>query len=772
MSASQSITAGSALGARHQRLGALSAHDLTGPARRAARLAEALFPGAAADVILLGHGRLLNPRAPGGVDVIPEPCDGAIWIDGSAGGDTTPGDSPRFRAAAPVRLSGRTLGVLVVEGDEPRRFDVALAGRLEDLATILAQDCERLLAGDLSRARDLFEAAPGFMAIAVGPDHVLDIANQAFRRFVGEHRNLVGKPVAEALPELVQQGFVQLLDEVYRTGKPFLGHGVSVRINRRPDGQGEEVFVDFVYQPVREPDGAVSGIFCQGYEVTEAKLARQALRASGRKLQVQSSAARAVMDQLRDVVCTLDSQGHFTEVSRRAEAVWGRPADSLIGMHHLDLVHPDDRAAAEAAMTSIREGAPTNAFMARAMHLDGMAVPVMWSCVWSEQHQSFFSVGRDMREHLLAEERQRHARKMEALGRLTGGVAHDFNNLLTAIVGSAELLVQGLEPKDERRELAELIVEASDRGSELVGSLLAFSRKQALNPEPLDCCALLRSLLPIVERTLPASIRVSLEYPEVQTWVKADRGQLTAALLNLCINARDAMDSGGEITLSARAEPNAERAAQVVLEVRDNGCGMPKEVLERALEPFFTTKSPGKGTGLGLSTVYGFVTQSDGRMEIQSEPGGGTSVRLYLPATATAQCTPEAVQNPSVRPECRRLLVVEDDDLVREQLDRQLTALGYQVTLAENARAALDRLAESSFDLLFTDVVMPGGMNGRQLADHARLLHPALPVLFTSGYVDDTILGDARFDETMKLLRKPYRRTELAAVLAEVLGDA
>ena len=617
------------------------------------------------------------------------------------------------------------------------------------------------------RLRAIFEEAPGFMAIVRGPELRYEAVNRAYREFMGD-RDFIGRKAREVVDDLAAQGLLDLCHEVIRTGKPFVGRDVPVSVRR--SGQGlVDTRVDFVFQPLHDETGAVNGVFVQGQDITSWKKVEDELRASREELAAALSATQAILDHSHDVICTTDGQGVYTKVSRRAEKLWGYLPEEMEGRHFRDFIHPEDLERSSAHAAAVRQGHTTTTFMNRIVHRDGSLVPVMWSAVWSEAHQTIFAVGRDMREHQLAEEKLRQAQKMEAVGRLTGGVAHDFNNLLTTVIGSAEALKDGLQDRPELQPLARLILDAAERGAELVSRLLSASRKQPLAPVAVECSAFLDDMARMLRRTIGEHIEVDVDVAKPDLHCLADRSQLTTAVLNLALNGRDAMPGGGRLTLRACAKAKADADGWVVISVRDTGDGMSPATRERAFEPFFTTKPPGHGSGLGLSMVYGFVTQSEGRVEIESEPGRGTCIRLYLPQAAAPADRTEPSREPSGCPAAGLVLVVEDDDLLRDQVQRQLAALGYTVVATRDGPEALQRLSEDlKVDLLFTDVVMPGGMNGRQLADHARLLHPNLNVLFTSGYTEDAILRAGAVEG--EFLPKPYRRAQLARKVAEALG--
>ncbi|MEX2409158.1 MAG: ATP-binding protein, partial [Rhodovibrionaceae bacterium] len=369
-------------------------------------------------------------------------------------------------------------------------------------------------------------------------------------------------------------------------------------------------------------------------------------------------------------------------------------------------------------------------------------------------------------------------------GQLTGGVAHDFNNLLSVILGNAELLSERLETQPELRQLSATIETAAERGAELTQRLLAFSRQQGLTPKLIDCNALIAGVEQLLGRTLGENIEIERRFAEALNPAYADPGQLENAILNLAINARDAMPGGGKLILeTANVEIDEDYAEQdqelqpgdyVCIDITDTGEGMPPEVAEKAFEPFFTTKEVGKGSGLGLSMVYGFLRQSGGFAKLYSEPGLGTTVRLYLPASRDEQpaAVSEAAEDRAAPHGSETVLVVEDNELVRSFVLTQFNALGYKVLEAHDGPAALALLeGDAQVDLLFTDMVMPGGLHGYDVATEAIKRRPGLKVIFTTGFSDMT-----RFQLPLDLadwpvLRKPYRRSELAQVLRQLLDS-
>jgi signal transduction histidine kinase len=385
------------------------------------------------------------------------------------------------------------------------------------------------------------------------------------------------------------------------------------------------------------------------------------------------------------------------------------------------------------------------------------------------------------------EEALRQAQKMEAIGQLTGGVAHDFNNLLQVILGNLERLERratnpAAAPANDTQRLIAAAMRAAGRAAVLTQRLLAFSRRQPLAPKPLDVNRLVVALSDLLTRTLGESIRVETVLAGGLWRAFADENQLENALLNLAVNARDAMPAGGKLSVETRnvqldeAEANAQDDVQagdyVLISVTDTGSGMTKEVLARAFDPFFTTKDIGQGTGLGLSQVYGFVRQSGGRVRIESEPGQGTTVKLYLPRMMVV---PTVADAPPPRPvpggaRSETILVVEDEDDVRSFTRDTLRDLGYGVREAIDGQSALRILeAEPGLRLLFTDVGLPGGLDGRQLAEEARRRRPGLKVLFTTGYARDAIVHHGRLDPGVELIPKPFTEADVANKVREML---
>jgi PAS domain S-box-containing protein len=379
-------------------------------------------------------------------------------------------------------------------------------------------------------------------------------------------------------------------------------------------------------------------------------------------------------------------------------------------------------------------------------------------------------------------ERKLHqSQKLDAIGKLTGGVAHDFNNMLTVITGTTETLVAGLKDRPALQHTAKLIDQAAERCSELIQHLLAFARRQPLHPRNVDVNATVSDVAKLLRPTLGEQIEIVTVLDPAVTSAHVDPSQLANSVLNMAINSRDAMPEGGKLTLETRKvelnkseleiNPEEGSGSFVMIAVSDTGTGMPAHVREKVFEPFFTTKEVGKGSGLGLSMVYGFVTQSGGHIRIDSEEGSGTTIRLYLPAASGDADIVRTAANAAAGGS-ETILVVEDDALVRNFVTLQLQGLGYNtITAADGAAALVHARNGATFDLLFTDVVMPGGMTGRQLADEVEKLRPGTKVLYTSGYSDDAVMHEGRLDDGVLLLAKPYRKAQLAQMIRQALGD-
>lgn len=400
------------------------------------------------------------------------------------------------------------------------------------------------------------------------------------------------------------------------------------------------------------------------------------------------------------------------------------------------------------------------------------------------RYTHFVSVERDITERKQMTQQLQTAQRMEAVGRLTGGIAHDFNNLLTVVLGNADMLAEQLLHDPELEPFATMIVQAAGRGASLVRSLLAFARRQSLSPQPVAIDALVRELVPILEASLTRQHRLELQVQPGLCCAMVDPGQLESALLNLVINARDAMQRGGRLLIAlenatldegfSQANPDVAPGEYVMVAVADTGSGIARAHLDRIFDPFFSTKDAGKGSGLGLSSVFGFIKQSGGHITVESVPGEGATFRLYLPrALQPADARPAPRREEVSQAQGREVLVVEDDEGIRSLALRYLQQAGYRTREAANGEAALLMLERGPMpDLLFTDVVMPGSLSGPVLVQILRERQPQLPVLFASGFTEEMSIVDDELDRHRLFLVKPYRRDQLLAAIKALLAQA
>ncbi|WP_375462110.1 PAS domain-containing protein [uncultured Enterovirga sp.] len=789
---------------------------------------------------------------------------------------------------------------------------------------------ERGLAAERWTLRQLFGQAHGFMATMRGPLHVFEYTNPAYMQLVG-HRDVVGKPVREALPEVAGQGFFELLDEVYATGTVFRGKALQVGLQRTPGGPVEDRYIDLVYQPVTGSAGEVTGIFAEGHDVTEMHVTQIALQES-------EEFNRRVLASSDDCIKVLDLDSRLTFMSEGGQRVMEvSDFNAIQGCPWPDFWQDQGNRDAKAAVAAARAGRPAQ-FQGHATTMAG--TPRFWdvrvtpildkhgrpekilsisrdiTATWEAEealrglneslerqvlertaernllasvvettdmmflaadldhtilginkanadeferiygvrpkagdnllalladqpdHQAQVRAGwarglsgedltivedygdpdrsrpyyeikfralrnaggdrigcyqfvtdvterlRSQAELVQAQEALRQAQKMEAVGQLTGGLAHDFNNLLAGISGSLELMQTRM--KQGRFHDVERYMTAAEgaarRAAALTHRLLAFSRRQTLDPKPTNVNRLVTGMQELIQRTVGPSI--SFEFVGVSgLWpALVDPPQLENALLNLCINARDAMPDGGRITVETANKWMDDRAAShhdmppgqyLSLCVTDTGTGMTPAVIARVFEPFFTTKPIGEGTGLGLSMIYGFAKQSGGQVRIYSEVGQGTTVCLYLPRHYGEIDTDDGASKPPALPRSEQgetVLVVDDEPTVRMLVADILEDLGYRALEAPDSAAGLKLLqSDVRIDLLVTDVGLPGGMNGRQMADAARLARPDLKVLFITGYAENSVLGNGHLAPGMAVLTKPFPVEAMASRIRQMI---
>jgi len=655
------------------------------------------------------------------------------------------------------------------------------ARALEEVNARLATEVE-LRTAERDRLRALFQRAPSFMCVLQGPDLVFEFMNEAYQQLVG-HRDLTGLPARQALPEIEGQGFFEILDEVYRTGEPFIGRNVPVDLQREPGAPREKRYVNLIYQPIVEVDGSISGIFAEGHDVTHQMRAENALRQLNETLELKirdRTLERDLvwrMSQDLFLLCGLD--GIYRSVNPAWSEALGYEPTELIGARFDVLAHPDDLAETQSQFEQLRAGQTIRDFDMRMRARNGSYRWYSWYCV--PEGDQFYAAGRDITERKQFEEHLRSAQKMEALGQLTGGVAHDFNNLLQVISGNLQLLAKDIAGNERAEARVQNALAGVSRGSKLASQLLAFGRRQPLEPKVVNIGRFIKGMDDMLRRALGEEIEIETVVSGGLWNTQVDPGQIENAILNLAINARDAMNGHGRLTIEAGNALLDDRYAHqhdvaggqyVMLAVTDTGSGIPPELLERVFEPFFSTKPEGKGTGLGLSMVYGFVRQSGGHIKIYSEVGQGTTVKIYLPRVHEQEDMLTDLRTVPVRGGSETILVVEDDDDVRETAVSLLSDLGYRVLKARDAASALTVIDSGiDIDLLFTDVVMPGPLRSPELARKARARLPHIAVLFTSGYTENAIVHGGRLDPGVELLPKPYTRDDLARKVRHVIAN-
>jgi PAS domain S-box-containing protein len=518
-------------------------------------------------------------------------------------------------------------------------------------------------------------------------------------------------------------------------------------------------------------------------EAARQQEARQALVESEQK-------AQAIIKTALDAFFQTDKKGVILEWGPQAEALTGWTRKEAIGADVVELLVPPHLRDAyrQRRQKRLRDESGTPAgirFEAPMMHRDGREFLVEVSATALRHGDRYFlnNFVRDITQQRVAEEHLIQAQKMEAVGQLTGGIAHEFNNLLTVITGTIEILADGVKGDPSLVSITKLISDAADRGARLTSSLLAFARKQPLQPTEIHVNELIGEVIQLLSLTFGRHIKIATKLSGDAWPALVDRAQLSSALVDLAINARDAMEGSGTLTLATSNTVfgvreamaiGVERAGDyVVIDVSDTGPGIPPSIRDKIFDPFFSTKEVGKGTGLGLSMVFGFLKQSGGSIEVLGEEGCGATFRIYLPkADASAIPFAEGDERPVLGGH-ETILCVEDEREVREFVTMQLQSFGYKVICAVDAAEALAIAGRGTpFDLLFTDIVMSGSMNGRQLAERMLAERPALRVLFTSGYAYAALHAQGRAGQGIPILTKPYRKAELARMLRRCLDPA
>ena len=575
----------------------------------------------------------------------------------------------------------------------------------------------------------------------------------------------------------VQQLCQRLLDE------PGLSITTALRA-RHKDGSYrlvEAVAVNRLDEP------AVGAVVANWRDITERLRAEEALKSyQGTEAALRNSEEnyRSLVEGVRDVIFALSPGGEVTSLNPAFEEMTGFPPGEWVGRPFEALVHPEDVPLALELFGRVLRGEPRPTIQFRILTKTGPYRVAEFSAsaqLRDGKLLGILGIGRDVTERLGLEQQLRQAQKMEAVGRLAGGVAHDFNNILTAITGHAELLLEDLGLHDPRRADVDEIRRSAERAAGLTRQLLAFSRQQVLQPKVVDVNALVLDMDKLLRRLIGEDVELATVLDPALGRVKADPGQLEQVIVNLAVNARDAMPDGGKLTLETRnidldssytlEHSLVKPGPYVQLTVSDSGIGMDEETQAHAFEPFFTTKPRGQGTGLGLAMVYGTVKQSGGFIWVYSEPGHGATFKIYLPRVDTPT-EPATLPAPTVQPArgSETVLLAEDEPAVRAIAQQALERHGYTVLAAPSGAAALALAAQhaATIDLLLTDVVMPG-MSGRDLADRLTAQRPGIRVLYISGYTDNAIVRHGMLEPGLAYLQKPFRPHALVRKVREVL---
>ncbi|HEX7702881.1 MAG TPA: PAS domain S-box protein [Kofleriaceae bacterium] len=631
-----------------------------------------------------------------------------------------------------------------------------------------AERARRKLEFEQQRLGILLEKAPAFIVVMRGPEHIIEFANEAFHTLVGK-RDVIGKPAIDAIPEIRGQPFLTVLEKVFTTGEVYIGTSRPASMVRVPGAPAELRYLNVMCQPFVEADGTTSGVFMHGVDVTDETLAQQRIRAQFHAIPVPTFAwQRVERDGINEFV--------LVDFNAAAIAMSHGPGRLVIGARASEFFdHPSTIATLERCLDT------GETLRGDLEHLVAGAATQLFSCTFAAAPPNIVILhAEDITERSKLEAQLRQSQRMEAVGRLAGGVAHDFNNILSVILSYTEMCIEELKPGDPLRSDLDEVRNASIRAVGLTRQLLAFSRKQVLQPQTIDLDQTVRSLEVMLRRVLGEDIDLALLTSTGPHAVFADPGQIEQVVMNLVVNSRDAMPIGGKLTIEtstvevdetfARQHFGLAPGPHVLLAVTDNGIGMDEATRAHIFEPFFTTKEQGKGTGLGLSMVFGFVHQSGGAIWVYSEVGHGTTFKIYLPRVAGAVATTGLIPKLAAVGGTETILLVEDDEAVRVLLRTILRRAGYTVLDAQNAGEAflVSEQFTAPIHLLMTDVVMPR-MSGRQLAERLLPTRPDMHLLYMSGYTDDAIVHHGVIESGVAFLQKPINHDSLLRKVRSVL---
>jgi PAS domain S-box-containing protein len=654
--------------------------------------------------------------------------------------------------------------------NDPRTFEVRMtrildvSGKFSGTAAILLDITERtrteeLLEKNLKLIDALVQNSPSAIAVR-DSDGKFILANQAYTRIFSVER-IVGKTLEEVYPPGIAGIFAAEDASILATGR-------QLSIEKAYDLPGGRKYVLVNKFPIVDNDVPL-GICTIDTDVTNL-----------RNLEKERG---LLFENSIDLFCVAGMDGMFKQLNPAWERSLGWSIDELMSRPWLDLVHPEDRERTIAEAKGLNSGTKAFGFENRYRCKDGSYRTLSWNSSPIPESGYILAVVRDVTEQKHIEEQLRQAQKMQAIGQLAGGIAHDFNNLLLPILGYSELLLDELPGANPMRNTLGHIHSAATKAKDLVRQLLAYSRKQLFSMAIVDVNQTVLDFEPILRRTIRENVAIRLDLDPALHSVLADAGQLQQVLINLAVNAQDAMVSGGTMTIEtvnfeldeeyARKHSGTVPGPHVMLSVSDTGAGMPQETLKHIFEPFFTTKEVGQGTGLGLSTVYGIVRQHKGFVWVYSEPGQGTVFKIYLPKAAASPLPAQRTQGTEeIQPCTGRILVVEDNRMVKELTESMLSGIGYSVVALDTPEAALAFAREGTpFDLLLTDVVMPG-MNGLELFRVLKEERPGLKVLFMSGYTRHVIKDQGFMEEGMDFIQKPFTMGDLTRRVGEVMQSA
>ena len=666
---------------------------------------------------------------------------------------------------------------------QPQSIGEQVVGRVWSFRDVTEHKrAEEALRESEKRYRTLAEAAPDMIFIVDGDGGVNYVNSFAAKQFRNSPEAIIGKHTKDLFPSDISGRQSQNLQKVFETGKPVYAENKTTLLDR-------DVWLSTWLAPLFNEAGDVYSVLGISRDITERKQAEEALIKSQKKY-------IDLYENANDMIFTLDLLGNFTSINRAAYASFGYRLEELLGKNLHDVVAPESfnyaMAILQRAVAEKSDLMEIQPWEFEGFRKDGTKVllEVRARLIMQDGNiTGIQAIARDITERKQAEEEKaflqeqlRQSQKMEAIGRLAGGIAHDFNNLLTIIKGYSTLSILELKEGDPLKGNIQEIQKATDRAANLTRQLLAFSRRQAMEMKVLDLNAILRDMDKMLRRVIGEDIALVTHFAEDLGRTKTDPGQMEQVIMNLVVNARDAMPDGGRLTIETanveldetyvRAHIAVKPGRYLMFSVSDTGVGITREVQERLFEPFFTTKETGKGTGLGLSTVYGIVKQSGGNIWVYSEPGRGTTLKIYLPRVDESIEVFKEKLAEALPGKGETILVVEDEEEVRKLAARILQIHGYKVLEAPQGGDALliCERHKNPIHLMLTDVVMPG-MSGHQLAKRLKSLQPEMKVLYMSGYTDNAIVQHGVLGEGVNYIQKPFTVDALARKVREVLDQ-